>query len=144
MHRRHDFTGRGANHRETKDAIVAVANNSFHKALRLIRGLRREYRIHRQPRNAGEDAPAFRFAFAEPDAGELGISEHAIGNQPVAGAAISASQIVTYDSKIVFGYVRELRAASAFPDRPYVRRARFQFAIDADVTALVQFDASLL
>jgi hypothetical protein len=68
MYRSHNFTGRGANHRETKDAIVALANKSFHKALPLIRGLRPKYRIHRQPRNAREDASAFRFAFAEPDA----------------------------------------------------------------------------
>jgi hypothetical protein len=144
VHRSHNFTGCGTNHREAEDAVVAVANKSFHKALPLIGGLRPKYRIHRQPRNAGEDTLAFRFTFAEPDASERGIGEHAIRNQPIAGAAISSCQIVTYDSKIVFGYVRELWTASAFPDRPYVRRACLQSVIDANVTAPVHFNARLL
>src|SRR6516162_10864428 len=123
MHRSHNFTGCGTNHREAKDVVVAVANKGFHKALPLIGGLRPKYRIHRQPCNAGEDTLAFRFAFAKPNAGERGIGEHAIRNQPIAGATISSCQIVTYDSKIVFGYMRELWTASAFPDGPYVWRA---------------------
>jgi len=32
LYRSHYFTGRGTNHREAKDAIVDVANKSFHKA----------------------------------------------------------------------------------------------------------------
>jgi hypothetical protein len=144
LHRSHNFTGRGTNHREAKDAIVAVANKSFHKALPLIGRLRPKYRIHRQPCNAGEDTLAFRFAFAKPYASERGISEHAIWNQPIAGAAISSCEIVTYDSKIVFGYVRELWTAGAFPDGPYIWRTCLQSAIDANVTAPVQFNAGLL
>src|SRR5262249_35126425 len=100
-----NFTGRGTNHRETKYAIVAVANKSFHKALPLIGRLRPKYRLHRQPCNAGEDTLAFRFAFAKPYVSERGIGEHAIWNQPIAGAAISSCETVTYDSKVVFGYV---------------------------------------
>src|SRR5215470_17080413 len=76
--------------------------------------------------------------------GERGISEHAIRNQPAMPAAISACQIVTYDPKIVFGYVRELRAAGAFPYSPYLRRTRFQPAVDANITAPVQLNAGLL
>src|SRR5215470_8803451 len=76
--------------------------------------------------------------------GEQGISEHAIRNQPAMRAAISASQIVTYDPKIVFGYVRELRAAGAFPYSPDLRRTRFQPAIDANIAAPVQLNADLL
>ena len=144
MHRRHNFTGRGANHREAKDAIVAVADKSFHKALPLIGRLRPKHRVHRQPCDASDDTLAFRFAFAQPDVGKRGISEHAIWNQPIARAAISTCEIVTYDSKIVFGYVRELWAASAFPERPHVWRTRLQPVIDANVTAPVQFDAGLL
>src|SRR6516165_11715024 len=144
MHRSHNFTGCGTNHREAKDVVVAVANKGFHKALPLIGGLRPKYRIHRQPCNAGEDTMAFRFAFAQPDASERRIREHAIRNQPIAGATISSRQVVTYDSKIVFGYVRELWTASAFPDGPYVWRACLQSAIDANVTAPVQFNAGLL
>src|SRR5260370_27718811 len=101
-------------------------------------------RLHRQPCNAGEDTLAFRFAFAKPDASERGISEHAIWNQPIAGGAISTCEIVTYDSKIVFGYVRELWTAGAFPDGPYIWRTCLQSAIDANVTAPVQFNVGLL
>ena len=79
------------------------ANKSFHKALSLIGGLRPKDGIHREPRNAGEDTLAFRFAFAKADASERGIREHAIRNQAIAGATISSPQIITYDSKIVFG-----------------------------------------
>jgi hypothetical protein len=64
--------------------------------------------------------------------------------QPIAGAAISSCEIVTYDSKIVFGYVRELWTAGAFPDGPYIWRTCLQSAIDANVTAPVQFNAGLL
>jgi hypothetical protein len=87
---------------------------------------------------------AFRFAFAKPDAGERGICEHAIRNQPIAGATISSRQVVTYDSKVVFGYVRELWTAGAFPYGPYVWRTCLQSAIDANVTAPVQFNVGLL
>jgi hypothetical protein len=87
---------------------------------------------------------AFRVAFAKSYASERGISEHAIWNQPIVGAAISSCQIVTYDSKIVFGYVRELWTAGAFSDGPYIWRTCLQSAIDANVTAPVQFNAGLL
>src|SRR4029077_7693871 len=91
-----------------------------------------------------EDTFAFRFAFTKPYAGERGIGEHAIWNQPIAGTAISSCEIVTNDSKIVFGYMRELWTAGAFPDGPYIWHTCLQSAIDANVTAPVQFNASLL
>jgi hypothetical protein len=76
--------------------------------------------------------------------GKRGVSEHAIWNQPIARAAISSCQVVTYDTKIVFGYVRELWAAGAFPESPHVWRSRLQPVIHRDVAATVQFDAGLL
>jgi hypothetical protein len=36
VHCGHDFAGRGANHREAKDAIVTIADKGLHKALSLI------------------------------------------------------------------------------------------------------------
>src|SRR5262249_19904884 len=75
---------------------------------------------------------------------ERGISEHAIWDQPIAGAAISSCEIVTDDSKIVFGDVRELRTAGALTEGPYIWRTCLQSTIDANVTAFVQFDAGLL
>src|SRR5262249_29262462 len=46
--------------------------------------------------------------------------------------------------KIVFGYVGELWTAGAFPDGPYVWRTCLQSAIDAYVSAPVQFNAGHL
>ena len=143
MHHSHHFAGRGANHREAKDAIVAVANKSFHKAFPLIGRLRPKHGVHWQLCDPNDDALAFRFAFAQPDTGERRISEHAIWNKPIASAAISACEIVAYNSEIVFGYVRELGAAGAFSQRPNIWRTRLQSAIDANVIASVQFNASV-
>ena len=47
LHHRHNLSSRGTNHREAKDAIVAVANESFHKTLSLIGRLRTKYIVHR-------------------------------------------------------------------------------------------------
>jgi hypothetical protein len=112
--------------------------------LRLIGRLGPKNRIHWQACNAGDNTLAFRFARAKPYPSERGISEHAIWNQPIAGATISSSEIVTYDSKIVFGDVRELRTTGALTEGPYIWRTCLQSAIDADVIAFVQFNASLL
>ena len=75
---------------------------------------------------------------------ERRIGEHAIGNEPVARAALPAGQIVANDAKVVFGYVGEQRAAGAFAERPDVRRARLQPLVDLDETAIVQLDAGLV
>ena len=88
-------------------------------------------------------ASAFRLAFAQPYMGKRGVSEHAIWNQPIARAAISSCQIVTYDTKIVFGYVRELWAAGAFPEGPDTWRTRLQPVIHANVAATVEFNADI-
>jgi hypothetical protein len=78
MHRSHNFTGSGANHRETEDAIVIVANKGLHKSFPLIGRLRPQHGVHRQISDADEHTLAFRFAFAKPYAREGRISEHAI------------------------------------------------------------------
>src|SRR4029077_10294245 len=131
------FTGGGPDHREAKDAIVVLINKSFHEALSLIGCLRPQRRVHRQPRDPSDDALAFRFAFAQPYTGKRRVSKHAIWNQPIARAAISSCQIVTHDTKIVFGYVRELWAAGAFPQGPDAWRTRLQPVIHANVAATV-------
>ena len=137
LHRCHHFTGCGPDHREAKDAVVVLTEKSFHEALSLIGRLRPKHRVHRQPSDPCDDASAFRFAFAQPYMGKRGVSEHAIWNQPIARAAISSCQIVTHDTKIVFGYVRELWAAGAFPEGPHVWRTRLQSVIHANVAATV-------
>ncbi len=123
---------------------MAVADQHLHEARPLIGRLRAEHGVHRQLREADHHALAFGVAFAQPDPGERGIGEHGIRNQPIARGAISACEIVTNDPKIVFGYVRELRAASAFAHRPHVRCARLQAVVDANEAASIQFDAGLL
>src|SRR5262249_38077742 len=58
--------------------------------------------------------------------------------------ACSACEIVTDDPKIVFGYVRELWAAGAFPHGPDVCRTRFYPTSDPNVATSVQFNTGLL
>src|SRR5580698_6317618 len=143
MYRGHDFSGRGADHREAEDAIVAVADQGFHEAFPLIGGLRRKHGVHRQLCDANVEALTRRLAFAQPDARERRVGEQAIWNKAIARAAIPAGEIVTYDPEIVFGYMRELRASGAFPDRPYVCRTRLQPLVDTNEPARIQFDAGL-
>src|SRR6516165_9891704 len=69
---------------------------------------------------------------------------HAIGDQPVARAAIAPRQVVTNDPKVILRHVRECRAAGAFAKRPNARDSRLQALVDADVTARGQFYAGLL
>ena len=91
----------------------------------------------------GDNALTFRFAFAQSHVRERRIGEHAVGNQPVARASPPSGEIVANDAKVVLGYVRELRAAGAFAERPNVRGARLQPLVDADVTATVELNADL-
>ena len=76
--------------------------------------------------------------------GEWRVREHAVRNQPIARAALPSGQIVPDDPKVVDGYVRELRAAGAFPDGPDIGRSRLQPLVDANVATTVQLNAGLL
>ena len=69
------------------------------------------------------------------------VGKHAIGNQPIERAAAAAGEVVANDPKIVDRYVRELRTAGAFADRPDIGRARLQSLVDADVAPVVEIDA---
>src|SRR6516164_7253316 len=75
---------------------------------------------------------------------ERRISKHAIWDQSVARAAISSTQIIPNNPKIVLRHVRELRAAGAFPERPDFGRGCFEPLIDADVAATVHPHTGLL
>ena len=90
------------------------------------------------------DTLLLRFAFAQSDVSEWRLGEHAVGNQPIARAAVATGQIVPDDPKVVDRDVRKLRAAGAFPDRPDIGRRRLQPVIDANVAVSVQLDAGLL
>jgi hypothetical protein len=135
--RSHDFAGGGTNHREAKDAIVATAHKSFHKALSLIGRLGAEYRFHRQPCDARHDPLTFRFTFTQSYMGKWWISEHAIWNQPITRAAVSSRQIVTYDSNPINLTSRaSLIPFSQLPDSPQkqaLERSPFNFSARATI-----------
>src|SRR5262249_3761639 len=84
------------------------------------------------------------FAFAQPDMSERRLGEHAVRNEPVPRAAVAAGEIVPDDAKVVDRDMRELWAAGAFADRPYIGCRRLQPRIDADVAMTIQLDAGLL
>src|SRR5271166_696162 len=123
---------------------VIVSDEYLHKALSVVRGFRAQNGTHRQPRDARDQPSALCLALAHPDMGKGRVGEHAIGNQPIARAAVPSGQVVPDDAKIIDRGMRELRAAGAFADRPDIGRGRLQLLVDADVTASVQLDAGLL
>src|SRR6202167_3576567 len=143
LHHGHDLAGLGADHGEAEDAVVTVPDESLHEAQCLAARLRPQHSAHRHPGDAHLDALTFRLAFAQSHVRERRIREHAVGNQPIARAAPPSGQIVANEPKVVFGYVRELRAAGAFAERPDIPRTRLQPIVDADITATVQLDADL-
>ena len=144
LHRGHDLTGLGADHREAENAVVTFADQRLHETLSFVGRLRSQHRAHRQPRDARGDAVALRIAFAQSDPGEGRVGEHAIGNQPIARAACRAGQIVPDDPEVVDGCVRELGAPGAFPHGPDVGRTRLQPLVDANIAPTVQLNAGLL
>ena len=112
--------------------------------MRFIGRVGPEDSAHRQPRNAHGNALVLRLALGQSHMGELRIGEHAVRHQAVARTAIPPGQIVLDDPKVVDGYVREQRAAGTLSDRPHIGRGRLQPLIDANVTAIIQFDPGLV
>src|SRR6516165_6974906 len=144
LHRRHDFSGLGANHREAENTVIAAADENLHEALRFACRRGPPYSIHRQSRDPRIDASALRFALAQSDVRERRLGEHAVWNQPIARTALASSQIVPDDPKVVDRDVRKLRTAGAFSNRPDTRHRRLQPLIDTNIAAAIQFDAYLL
>src|SRR5262245_42310958 len=144
LHRGHDLTGLGADHREADDAVVTRPDKSLHEALCFVCCLRPQYSARRKPRYARRDALALRFAFAQAHASEWRLREHAVWNQPIARGALPSGQIVPDDPKVVDGYVREVRGTGAFPYSPDTGRCRLQPVIDMNVATTVQLDAGVL
>jgi hypothetical protein len=143
LHRGHDLTGLGANHREAENAVVTPTDKSLHEALSFVGRLRPQHSARRQPRDAHGDALALRFAFAQSHVGKWRVREHAVWNQPIACAALPSGQIVPNDPKVVLGYVRELWATGALPDGPDLGRTRLQPLINANVATAVQLNAGV-
>ena len=144
LHRSHDLSRLSADHREAENAIIILSDNCLHEALRFVRRLRAQDRAHRQLRNTHRDAVALRLAFAQSHVGKLRVREHAVGHEPIARAAVSPSQVVPDDAKVIAGHMRELRAAGAVPHGPHVGRRGLQPVVDANISARVQRDAGLL
>src|SRR5262245_17074331 len=144
MHRGHNVTRVRANHRKAKNVVVILTDQGLHEAPSLVDRLGSQNRVHRDPRNARTDALALRFAFAQSHVGEWRICEHTIGNEPIARATVLTREIVANDAKVVFGYVRELRAARTFSNGPDLRSTRLQPLIHANVAATIQLNAGLL
>src|SRR5262249_14725297 len=87
---------------------------------------------------------ALGFALAEADAGKRRVGEHAVGDQPVARAAITAREVVAEDPEVVDRHMGGMRAAGAFADRPDTGRRWFQPLVDLDVSARIEGDAGLV
>ena len=111
LHRGHDLAGRGANHREADNEVVAHTDKNLHETLCFVRRLCSQHRAHRQLRHPRGDALALR---AQSHVGEWRVREQAVWNQPIARAALASGQVVPDDSKVVDGYVRELWTTGAF------------------------------
>ncbi len=79
--------------------------------------------------------------FVQPDVGQFRVGEQAVGDESAPRGAVAARQVIQHDAAIVFADVGELRTAGGFARRPDVRRGRLQFVVDANIAALVQFDA---
>src|SRR5262245_28179271 len=75
---------------------------------------------------------------------ERRVGEHAVGHEPIARAAVSSSEVVNDNAKVIAGDVRELRAPCAVPHRPDVGRGGLQPLVDANISAGIQLDAALL
>jgi Tfp pilus assembly protein PilE len=108
LNRTHEFACLRPKSRESENAVTVCVDERLHEPSCLTRCLGAQYGTHFQPRDADLDALAVRFTFGPADPGQLGIGEHAVGNQPVACRAVPAGEIVADDPEVVEGRVREL------------------------------------
>ena len=85
-----------------------------------------------------------RVALTQSHVRELRVGEHAVGHEPIAGAARSSGQVFANDMEVVAGHMRELWAAGAISHRPDVGRSGLQSVVDANISARIQRNAGLL
>lgn len=130
----------GADHRESEDAVIR-ADDHLHEALLLAGRVCTQHGAHRQSRDACADRLPACLRFAQAHMGERRVGEHAIGDEAVARRAVRAREIGPDDLTVVGRGVGELRAAGAFPERPYPRCGRLEPLVDAYIAALVRLDA---
>jgi hypothetical protein len=95
--------------------IVVLADKSFHESLPLLSHLCAARSVHGRLSDVCNDPLLFCLAFTQPYVGKPVILEHAACNQPISCAASPSCQIVTKDSKIVFGYVRSASKSNLNP-----------------------------
>jgi len=118
LHHRHDLAGLWPDHGEAENAIVGLVHQDLHEALHLHDRLRPQHAAHRQLGDARLNVLALSVALTQAHMGKRRLSEHAVGDQPVVRAPLSAGKIVPDDAEVVLGDMRELRAAGAFAERP--------------------------
>src|SRR6266403_4194069 len=89
-----------------------------------------------QLRHANGDALALGFAFAQANARERRVGEHAVRDEPITLGASPAAQIGRDDTEIVERDVGELWAAGGLANRQNIGRARLEPVIDRDISAV--------
>jgi hypothetical protein len=111
-------TGAGAEHREAEDAIAARVDERLHETARLADGSGTKDRVHGQACHSDRNSAALGVRLPKPHPAQLGIDEHAVGHQAIAGRPRTSRQIVAHHPEVVVCDVRELRAAGALAHRP--------------------------
>src|SRR5208337_2263154 len=101
-------------HCEAKDAIALGFDEGFHEASGF--GKRSGSQDCGQ-RDFGEsigNTTLVRLRFAQTDAGELGVREHAEWHLPSGGHTMAAEDIIAHDAEVIEGNMSEMRAAGTF------------------------------
>ena len=76
-----------------------------------------------------------RLALGQADACERRVGEHHMRNEPIIRPAVITGHVVADDPEVVDRNMRELRAASAFANRPDARGSGLQPIVDLDKAA---------
>src|SRR5947209_6803508 len=94
LHGGDDLSSAGAEHRKADDAIAVRIDDRFHETAWLPDASGTEDRAHWEACHSNGDPTTLGLRFSEPDPPQLGISEHAIRNEPIASRPWPSRQIV--------------------------------------------------
>src|SRR6266853_3397344 len=143
LHGRHDFSGLDSEDGEAKDAIALCFDEGFHEASGLGKRSGSQYRDERDFGDSIGNTTLVRLHFAQTDAGELGVREHAERHLPSGGHAMATQDIIAHGAEVIEGYMCEMRAASTVTHRPDIRRRCFKAFVDLHVTVVGRFHSGL-
>ena len=138
----HHFAGFGSEGGEAENAIVG-ADQGFRIPACVREGARAQHGCHRLLGESIGDVFRFGFALAQPDVGQFGVGEQAVGNDAIARRAMSAVDVAQEDAEVVLAGVGEGRAAGTLARGPHVGRGGLQSLVDANVAARVELDPGL-